>query len=593
MPTLRSSLGFADYCRELLYSSGSDDVRLGVAGCGVAPLPAHRVLLSVLSPSLSRMLVDTEIDLVIFPEGSEEEIQTIVNYLYKGVKGLVSQELAEALGLDEREDVRKLDPELVDPDVKMEVLDDYDVEANLSEENLSDNSYSPPPKKKRKKRKKIKKEMKEEDDDFDDLEASAPASRLNGPYKAKNIAEAVEMAKLLQEQPHRFRFYNRLQYQGAKTRRPNESEDDYYERVRLYDRFPGLIFEDECTRFVVCVECGAVTKNIAPAHVCERTQASQKTVDFLKTKPVEIIRRMHYSNHLKKYFKQKAEKAECTVCKAVLPSIDDFKVHLKDIHNIEPLLYKANNQYGDFVCQDCGKRFTTMNLMKQHEVTKHGKIELAKFKCDKCNIYFVTKTWQETHIKMVHEDYRPHVCEECAKSFKVKRHLLSHKKTHTGEKSFQCRHCEKWFAKEWTRTQHERLHLGLKLYKCEVCDQRFSQKTSLDCHLRTHHCKSAPPSNIQDHQPSRESSRPPNHSESSDVFGSSGKSAMAGTSMSNEAMKALWMENVKHENQLRESMAPNLQHLSQLRDSHDLHQHLSQLRDSRDHSGMPPNQHLQ
>jgi len=68
---------------------------------------------------------------------------------------------------------------------------------------------------------------------------------------------------------------------------------------------------------------------------------------------------------------------------------------------------------------------------------------------------------------------------------------------------------------------------------------------------------------------------------------------MAGTSMSNEAMKALWMENVKHENQLRESMAPNLQHLSQLRDSHDLHQHLSQLRDSRDHSGMPPNQHLQ
>ena len=34
---------------------------------------------------------------MIFPEGSEEEIQTIVNYLYKGVKGLVSQELAEVI----------------------------------------------------------------------------------------------------------------------------------------------------------------------------------------------------------------------------------------------------------------------------------------------------------------------------------------------------------------------------------------------------------------------------------------------------------------------------------------------------------------
>jgi KRAB domain-containing zinc finger protein len=70
---------------------------------------------------------------------------------------------------------------------------------------------------------------------------------------------------------------------------------------------------------------------------------------------------------------------------------------------------------------------------------------------------------------------------------KVKKHLESHRRTHTGEKSFQCRHCDKSFAKEWTRTQHERLHLGLKPYQCHVCDAKYSQKTSLDCHVRTHH----------------------------------------------------------------------------------------------------------
>jgi hypothetical protein len=28
-----------------------------------------------------------------------------------------------------------------------------------------------------------------------------------------------------------------------------------------------------------------------------------------------------------------------------------LQVHLKEEHNVEPLLYKANNQYGDYVCQ--------------------------------------------------------------------------------------------------------------------------------------------------------------------------------------------------------------------------------------------------
>jgi hypothetical protein len=27
------------------------------------------------------------------------------------------------------------------------------------------------------------------------------------------------------------------------------------------------------------------------------------------------------------------------------------QVHLKEEHNVEPLLYKANNMYGDYVCQ--------------------------------------------------------------------------------------------------------------------------------------------------------------------------------------------------------------------------------------------------
>ena len=63
MPTFRSPLGYEDYCRELLYSSETEDVRFCVAGSGVSPLPGHKVVLSLLCPSMHRMIKDPEVDL--------------------------------------------------------------------------------------------------------------------------------------------------------------------------------------------------------------------------------------------------------------------------------------------------------------------------------------------------------------------------------------------------------------------------------------------------------------------------------------------------------------------------------------------------
>jgi hypothetical protein len=40
-------------------------------------------------------------------------------------------------------------------------------------------------------------------------------------------------------------------------------------RIALYEKFPGLIIDDEITRFNVCVECGVVTKNLSANHRCQ------------------------------------------------------------------------------------------------------------------------------------------------------------------------------------------------------------------------------------------------------------------------------------------------------------------------------------
>lgn len=542
MLKINSSVSRQHICAELptfAADKSSTDLEIAVDG---RVFPVHSLVLSVLGRRVARLLRTSEADRVIFPADSVEEVGVLINYLYKGVKGFISLSLAQALGLDQPVSKQEiLDQEelledkkvfttpdescrmsLMEADVKMEIIEQdepesqpvfYDEDADYiptaAAAPRKKKTRGRPPGKLNRNKIRIKTEYSdettptdfksvdnsrrhqadvkdfvvdgEEDDDWFDSDRLA-AARMKAKQKGKELAE--EMTVRLAAEPHRFRFYNRLHYSGSgKNRRNNETDEEYFQRLKLYDRYPGLIYDDECTRFVVCKECGFVTKNIPSSHRCT------KIVDYLRSKPVEMFRRMHFSSHLSKYFKQKADKVECKVCLSILPSMDDFKVHLKELHNIEPLLYKHNSLFGDFVCEDCGKRFTTMNLMKQHEVTKHGKRELAKFCCEPCDLHFVTKTNLDTHVQRVHENYRPHVCEECAKSFKVKRHLLAHRRTHTGEKSFQCRHCEKRFAKEWTRTQHERLHLGLKPYKCEICHQRFSQKTSLDCHTKTHHSK--------------------------------------------------------------------------------------------------------
>ena len=43
------------------------------------------------------------------------------------------------------------------------------------------------------------------------------------------------------------------------------------------------------------------------------------------------------------------------------------------------------------IFQDCGKRFVTINLMKQHEITKHDKIELGKH-CSSFEIIVLNET---------------------------------------------------------------------------------------------------------------------------------------------------------------------------------------------------------
>lgn len=133
-----------------------------------------------------------------------------------------------------------------------------------------------------------------------------------------------------------------------------------------------------------------------------------------------------------------------------------------------------------FQCKICHKGFTRNTTLMTHTRTHTGE---RPYECDVCGKKFNTTNYLKSH-KLLHSGDRPFVCPitECAKSFTQSATLRVHMKVHTGEKPHVCDYCHRSFATSGDLTKHVRTHTQERPYKCPVCNHGFNQNGNLRRH---------------------------------------------------------------------------------------------------------------
>ena len=192
-----------------------------------------------------------------------------------------------------------------------------------------------------------------------------------------------------------------------------------------------------------------------------------------------FLTRSGLTNHVKNFHSKRILTAKdcvkkCVNCNAEFDHPQLFDSHLKVCIGV----------HKDFRCKFCESFWVSHLSLELHVMVHHGKL---KFACDECGKLYDTVSHANYHKRIDHENAHACVCHVCAKTFATKPRLKRHLQwAHDiGEKKFKCEQCDLRFVSKHALSEHfDKVHDTENVYPCDQCPKTFQVKSYLMTHIR-------------------------------------------------------------------------------------------------------------
>ena len=164
----------------------------------------------------------------------------------------------------------------------------------------------------------------------------------------------------------------------------------------------------------------------------------------------------------------------CVICQRRYLSAGSLSWHTKSTHSGTPQT-KAKN-----LCEICSKTFATVTSFKEHILTHSEDCEKLQLQCKTCGKWLKNQRCLKSHM-LLHADV-DHNCTICNYSTKKEHLLKNHILTkHTSDRPWSCDECDKTFKVKRALTIHKaQNHIeGAKSGRtCEFCGKTFGSSTN-------------------------------------------------------------------------------------------------------------------
>ncbi|XP_012160319.1 zinc finger protein weckle [Ceratitis capitata] len=226
----------------------------------------------------------------------------------------------------------------------------------------------------------------------------------------------------------------------------------------------------------------------------DSTETSKESIKYTcKICSKSFQRSGNYSVHMKKKHKQ----IICPQCTNSFDSESSLKVHMKDHRQLFPCphcdrkfqikdyvaqhIKFVHEDERPFICEACGDAVRTKGQLKEHMLTH---TDYSPYECKDCGKCFKQKQRLKRHMQ-IHGD--KHICTECGKQLSTRATLNSHLLVHSDKMPHKCDYCGRLFKRAKTLKNHLIAHTGLRPYSCDFCDKTFSTGPSCRFHKKTMH----------------------------------------------------------------------------------------------------------